>query len=83
MPVVTGMLVPPGYPEAISEAVLGLLRDPDRCRRMSAAARRWVVENYEDRRVLGMAVAFYLSLIRRTGAAEIEMGKSGLKRLLV
>jgi glycosyltransferase involved in cell wall biosynthesis len=60
---VTGLLVPPGYPDAICEAVLGLLRNPDRCRRMSATARRWVVENYEDRRVLGLAVDFYLSMV--------------------
>ena len=69
---VTGLLVPPGYPDAICEAVLGLLRDPDRCLRMSAAARRWVVENYEDRRVLGIAVAFYLNMIRPSGPAGVE-----------
>jgi glycosyltransferase involved in cell wall biosynthesis len=67
VPKVTGLLVPPGYPEAIAEAVLGLLRDSGRCSRMSAAARRWVVENYEDRRVLGVTVAFYLNLIRPSG----------------
>ncbi len=72
VPEVTGLLVPPGYPDAICEAVLGLLRDPDRCRRMSAAARRWVVENYEDRRVLGMAVAFYLNLISPSDASRVK-----------
>jgi glycosyltransferase involved in cell wall biosynthesis len=72
VPEVTGLLVPPGYPDAICEAVLGLLRDPDRCRRMSTAARRWVVENYEDRRVLGMAVAFYLNLIRPADTSGTE-----------
>ena len=30
VPEVTGLLIPPGYPEAISEAVLKLLRDPER-----------------------------------------------------
>jgi glycosyltransferase involved in cell wall biosynthesis len=72
VPEVTGLLVPPGYPDAICEAVLGLLRDADRCRSMSAAARRWVVENYEDRRVLGTAVAFYLNLIRPSAPVGIE-----------
>ena len=42
VPEVTGLLIPPGYPEAISEAVLKLLRDPDRRRRMGEAARAWV-----------------------------------------
>lgn len=72
VPEVTGLLIPPGYPEAICEAVLGLLSDPDCRRRMSTAARRWVVENYEDQRVLGMAVAFYLNRIRPSGASRIE-----------
>jgi hypothetical protein len=30
---------------------------------MSTAARTWVAENYDDRRVLGLAVALYMSLI--------------------
>jgi glycosyltransferase involved in cell wall biosynthesis len=70
VPEVTGLLVPPGYPEAICEAVLGLLSEPDRCRRMSVAARKWVAENYEDRRVLGMVVDFYLNLLSPSGPAD-------------
>ena len=66
IPEVTGLLVPIGSPQAISEAVLSLLGDPDRCKRMSAAARAWVAENYEDRRVLGLAVALYMSRIAPT-----------------
>jgi hypothetical protein len=73
---VTGLLVPPGYPDAICEAVLGLLRDPVRCQRMSTAARRWVIENYEDRRVLGLAVAFYLNLIRPPAEAGHEASEN-------
>ncbi len=73
VPEVTGLLVPPGDPEAICEAVLGLLSDTDRCRRMSVAARKWVAENYEDRRVLGMAVDFYLNLLSPSGPADAGM----------
>jgi glycosyltransferase involved in cell wall biosynthesis len=72
IPEVTGLLVPPGYPDAICEAVLSLLRDPDRCQEMSAAARRWVVENYDEQRVLGIAVAFYKSLFKRVSAEGLE-----------
>ena len=64
IPDVTGMLVPPGSPNAICEAVLNLLRNPDRCRRMALAARAWVAKNYDDRVVLGLVVDFYLNLIR-------------------
>lgn len=39
VPEVTGLLIPPGYPEAISEAVLALLRDPERRSHMGKAAR--------------------------------------------
>ncbi len=35
----TGMLVDPGRTDLITESVLGLLRDPDRLRRMGSAAR--------------------------------------------
>jgi glycosyltransferase involved in cell wall biosynthesis len=63
VPEVTGLLIPPGYPEAISEAVLRLLRDPARRRRMGKAARAWVLEHFVDERVLGLTAAFYKSLL--------------------
>ena len=63
IPEVTGLLIPPGYPEAIVEAVLKLLRDPERRRRMGRAARAWVVENYREERVLGQTAEYYWSLL--------------------
>ncbi|HMD76303.1 MAG TPA: glycosyltransferase family 4 protein [Terracidiphilus sp.] len=63
VPEVTGLLIPPGYPEAISEAVLKLLCDPARRERMGVAARAWVVEHYSNDRVLGLITAFYRSLL--------------------
>jgi glycosyltransferase involved in cell wall biosynthesis len=77
LPEVTGLLIPTGNPEAITEAVLILLGDPDRCKRMSVAARTWVAENYEDRRVLGLAVVLYLRLIART---DVQISKTDEKR---
>jgi glycosyltransferase involved in cell wall biosynthesis len=70
VPEVTGLLIPPGYPEAIREAVIKLLRDPERRRRMGAAARAWVIEHYLNERVLGLTVAFYLSLLKQTRAGR-------------
>jgi glycosyltransferase involved in cell wall biosynthesis len=64
VPEVTGLLIPPGYPEAISEAVLKLLREPERRRRMGHAARAWVRTHYADERVLRLATSFYKSLLR-------------------
>jgi glycosyltransferase involved in cell wall biosynthesis len=63
VPEVTGLLIPPGYPEAISEAVLKLLRDPARRRRMGEAARAWVAEHYANERVLGLITGYYKSLL--------------------
>jgi glycosyltransferase involved in cell wall biosynthesis len=64
VPEVTGFLIPPGYPDAISEAVVKLLRDPVRRLRMGRAARAWAIKYYSDERVLRLATAFYKSLLK-------------------
>ncbi|MGA3011966.1 MAG: glycosyltransferase family 4 protein [Terracidiphilus sp.] len=63
VPEVTGLLIPPGYPVAISEAVLQLLHDPERRFRMGRAARAWVLDHYVNGRVLGRTVRYYQSLL--------------------
>ena len=65
LPEVTGLLIPPGYPEAITEAVLKLLRSPERRASMGTAARAWVLEHFVNERVLALAVSYYKSLIAR------------------
>ena len=62
VPGVTGLLIPPGSPEAISEAALKL-RDPELRRRMGRAARVWVLEHYVNGHVLGLTAAYYQSLM--------------------
>lgn len=64
IPDVTGLLIQPGDPEAIAEAVLRLLRDSPRRSEMGRAARAWVVENYADTHVLALIVDYYKSLLR-------------------
>lgn len=68
IPEVTGFLVPPGYPEAICEVVLRLIGDPELRLRIGNAARRWAVERYDSRRVLGLTVAFYRQLLNAQSA---------------
>jgi len=63
VPEVTGLLIPPGYPEAISRAVLQLLGNPERRRRMGVAARAWVLDHYMTAHVLGLTVSYYKSLL--------------------
>ncbi|MGH9604927.1 MAG: glycosyltransferase family 4 protein [Terracidiphilus sp.] len=70
VPEVTGLLIPPGYPEAIAEAVLKLLNDPRRRRRMGRAARAWVLEHYVNGYVLGLTVAYYKSLLNPPAATK-------------
>lgn len=75
IPEVTGLLIPPGCPEAICDAVLKLLRDPDRRRRMGRAARAWVLKHYAHDRVLGLVTAYYISLL------EPLRDRNGLSRV--
>lgn len=63
VPEVTGLLIPPGYPEAITEAVVKLLRDPELRQRMGQAARAWVQKHYINERVLGLTAAYYKELL--------------------
>jgi len=79
VPEVTGLLIPPGYPVAISEAVLKLLGNPEHRCRMGMAARAWVLENYVKGYVLGLTVLCYKSLLERnrsaaTGRVPVAVG---------
>ena len=69
VPEVTGLLIPPGHPEAIAEAVRTLLGDSARRRRMGEAAHDWVLKHYVNERVLKLTTAFYRSLIGSTDGA--------------
>jgi glycosyltransferase involved in cell wall biosynthesis len=70
VPDVTGLLIPPGHPGAISETVLKLLRDPKLRQRMGAAARVWVLKHYARERVTGLVARFYGSLLEPASAAS-------------
>jgi len=66
VPEVTGLLIPPGYPVAIREAVLQLLGNPERRYRMGRAARAWILDHYVNGNVLGRTVSYYQSLLDRS-----------------
>ena len=72
VPEVTGLLVPPGYPQAIGEAVVTLLCDPERRRRMGLAARSWVVGHYSESHVLTLTANYYLSLFEPAPVPELQ-----------
>jgi glycosyltransferase involved in cell wall biosynthesis len=66
VPEVNRLLVPPGNPPAVEEAVLKLLRDTRLGSCMRQAGRKWAVEYFEQSRVLETNVKSY----RRRAAAE-------------
>jgi glycosyltransferase involved in cell wall biosynthesis len=69
----TGMYVPPGDPAALRRAIIALLDDPERARRMGEAARRHVeqadVERYADRLANLVHGAAADTAVRRTGGS--------------
>jgi glycosyltransferase involved in cell wall biosynthesis len=72
IPEVTGLLIPPGYPEAIYESVMKLLRDPERRFHMGRVGRAWVVEHYSEEQVLTLTANYYLSLMEAEPIARLQ-----------
>jgi glycosyltransferase involved in cell wall biosynthesis len=73
LPEVTGLLVPAGYPEAIAEAVLRLIRDPQDRARMGRAGRAWVIERFVNKHVLSLTVSFYRRLLEGTSRNDVAV----------
>lgn len=63
---VTGLLVPPTDPPALGRALLLLLNDPDRARRMGAAGRDLMVQEYGLRAWAQMWEELYLRELGHT-----------------
>jgi glycosyltransferase involved in cell wall biosynthesis len=61
---VTGLLVPPGDPQGLAEAVIQLLRDPDLRRRMGEAGRERVSSEFTVDRVVDQTLAVYERVIQ-------------------
>ena len=57
---VTGLLVPFHAPDALAEALLGLLRDPIRRAALGAAGRRWARSGFDQGEVRERFLEFYL-----------------------
>jgi glycosyltransferase involved in cell wall biosynthesis len=63
---VTGLLVPPAQPRALGEAIVSLLRDPARMRRMATAGRRRA-EDFSLRKMVATIDALYQELLAQKG----------------
>lgn len=68
---VTGRLVDERTPEALAEAAVDLLRDPDRRRAMGAAARRRAADRFSTRRMLAELDSLYGRVLAGAGAGRV------------
>lgn len=68
---VTGRLVPERNPEALAAAVLDLVRGPEAARRMGAAGRRRVEDEFDLRCVARRYEDLYLALFTRGATAPV------------
>ncbi len=66
----TGILVPPGDPDALAEAIKSLLLDPERCRQMGSAASEHIRANFTWERTARETLALYDEVLRREVAAS-------------
>ena len=76
IPEVTGLLIPPGNVEAITNCVLKLLGDDARRLQMGRAARRWVRAHYADYKVLRLNAEFYSGISDSLLAGSCSMEES-------
>jgi glycosyltransferase involved in cell wall biosynthesis len=78
----TGLLVPPRSPEALAAAMLEMLKDSNRARRMGIAGRRRVEEDFDLSRSVARYEELYLSLLpaRREASPALRYGFGTLIR---
>lgn len=78
---VTGLLVEPGDPRALADALGSLLDDPDRSRRMGAAARAHAERDFEPERVWRTRLGLYRELAAEQALRRLPL-QSAVKRLV-
>ena len=66
---VTGLLVPPGDPNTLAEAIATLLHNPDLRRGMGQAGREWVTEHFTVGRMVERTEQLYTQLLEEKGIA--------------
>ena len=59
----TGVLVPPGDPDALAAAIKSLLQDPQRCQTMGAAASEHIRTNFTWQRTANVTVDLYSEVL--------------------
>jgi starch synthase len=70
----TGLVVPPGDPQALAEAVGSLLADPERAQEMGARGRQRVAANFDLELMIERTKGVYADVMR------IAIESSGRRR---
>jgi glycosyltransferase involved in cell wall biosynthesis len=66
----TGVLVPPGNPDALAAAIQALLREPERCRAMGAAASGHIRTNFTWQRTARITLDLYHEVLADNATAR-------------
>jgi SAM-dependent methyltransferase len=74
---VTGLLVPPGDPEALARAITDLLGDPERRRAMGEAGRARFLREYTADVMAERVEAFYRRVLELPPRVALDAGRSG------
>jgi phosphatidylinositol alpha-mannosyltransferase len=73
----TGILLPLDDPAAWSEAIVALLEDAPRARRLGANARRDAVERFDVRRIAQLHERLYREVVARSDSHGETAGSDG------
>jgi glycosyltransferase involved in cell wall biosynthesis len=68
----TGVLVPPGDADALTDAIKSLIADPERCARMGAAASEHMRTHFTWERTARMTVDLYEEVLGRRAGAPVS-----------
>jgi glycosyltransferase involved in cell wall biosynthesis len=72
----TGLLVPPGQPAPLAQALLGLVRQPERAWAMGRRARAEVVQRYSFDRMVARFEALYLEVAAAKHRAPVSAAQA-------
>ncbi|QEU91986.1 DUF3492 domain-containing protein [Streptomyces kanamyceticus] len=73
----TGLVVPPRNPRALAEACVALLRDPERCARLGAAARARALELFTVEQNVAAFRGIYLEIVSHCPVRREALDESG------